>query len=430
MADKKYPLLIQALNPAHERHDADELDYPDLKAVIDEFYSREYKNVPRFWEEARPLSDKTKQNLYQQYLLLSAQKLQEADTHKEKVSWTRRFTDASKVLYGEPQLSEVAAIAKSELDYFQHAGTFIAGQESLLEPLIEQYHILANEAGTAGAANVEGSFAGILPAANDYFTSRYASALNCFNAYMDDSILTVKEVVALYNEALAELARQDPAWSEWSLRQHDGASMSVVAAKKIIKVGRFLPPISLKRSRALFAHEVLVHAQRSINGAKCDSSLSTGLPGYLPAEEGFAILAEASMLGHVPHRVKDRYIDMALALGTGRRHPMSRPELFGFAYARAAIRERIEGEDTVSKEVLRRLTWQHVNRLYRGTLGNQYVGVFTRDIVYYAGLKDIIRFIGEFQGSNGEVFDFLLQGKFNPCIDTHVAYVRSAMKSI
>jgi hypothetical protein len=426
MTDKKSPTLLQTLSTSADQYDADNLTYPDLKTVIDEFYSSDYESLhTAMWDENNLVV--IPPDSHHKHLLLTAHKLQEAATHEEKRLWTERYTNASIALYGAPKPEEIVAIASDELSYFASAGEERPHDNEYLNNVLKRYELLSRSGVNKQQANdIDSRSAHLLPDVKKFFTWHYSDALNCFETYSSETLLTADQVFALYDRALKMLAKKDSSWREWTVVWRNGASFSVFAPRKLIQVGRFIPPLTVMRCRSLFAHEVLVHAQRSVNGEKLDPILATGMPGYLPAEEGFAILVESSFLGHIPHRVKDRYIDIALALGMSQKQPMSRPELFEFAFARAMLRAEKEGDET-SESVMRRVVWQHVNRLYRGTLGNQYVGVFTRDIVYYDGLKEIMAYIDNSAERTEKVLDFLLQGKFHPCIDEQESYVRNVI---
>ncbi len=121
----------------------------------------------------------------------------------------------------------------------------------------------------------------------------------------------------------------DPEWSEWQVVSTDGTSLSVEASDRKIKIASRRESASPKDARALLAHELLVHALRGKNGYKTgDKKLATGLAGYLDAEEGLGVLAEEAVNGQLPDKAYDRYVDIALALGTVDGVQRTRKEMF------------------------------------------------------------------------------------------------------
>lgn len=70
---------------------------------------------------------------------------------------------------------------------------------------------------------------------------------------------------------------------------------------------------------------------------------------------------------------------------------------------------------------LEREVWEHVNRIYRGGLGNHYIAVFTKDIAYYKGFVKMARYIQEIRKTQGidTVMQYLMQGKFDPMLRAH-----------
>jgi hypothetical protein len=220
-------------------------------------------------------------------------------------------------------------------------------------------------------------------------------------------------------------------WKKWCVAWHESGTLSVDVISKKINVGRYRAPIRGQDIKGLFAHEVLIHAQRSLKGEKIDENLALGLPGYVEAEEGFGVLVESAINGHVSPKVKDRYIDVALALGISGKKPMNRRELFAIAYSREVIRN-LADDRVFDVELLKKTIWVHVNRLYRGTLGNNYIGVFTKDIAYYKGFCKIAEYLSTELRQNNPVdskIGYMMHGKFDPCKIKHKVYVDLLLKS-
>jgi len=146
------------------------------------------------------------------------------------------------------------------------------------------------------------------------------------------------------------------------------------------------------------------------------------VPGYIDAEEGFACFVEHALSGAAPRKMYDRYLDVALALGTIDGRPHTRQELYKLVYARNTIRWQAAGKIERASNIERE-SWAHVNRIFRGTLGNDAVGVFTKDIAYYQGYQKMTAFvIDELNAgiSPDELWSLLTMGKFDPTDLLHI----------
>src|SRR5258708_1054061 len=108
----------------------------------------------------------------------------------------------------------------------------------------------------------------------------------------------------------------DPSWGAWRIEFNEKTSLSVSPGIRRINIAGRREPVTREEARGLLAHELLVHAVRANNGHRAgDKKLASGLPDYIDAEEGLAILAEVAINGRLPDKAVDRYIDIALALG-------------------------------------------------------------------------------------------------------------------
>lgn len=409
------PRHLSALRPPLDVPDIASFSYPQLEAVVEGCFQDQYDTVDEVFarydaddEEALDL------RLSHEYLLITALKLQRATTAQERDLWSQRYTQASIDTFGAPDPNEAAMIAAADLPLFIDASRRSSLDRDVLDLLLTSYSRLAElYDGTVTPLRAKETLSRV----KHYIQRRYPVIRDALGG-SDDEICDVDVIVGRFSAALALLH-----WPGWTVATNDTAQMSVSPQRKTIYVGRFLPAMTLRRVRALFAHEVLTHAQRSVNGARLDLSLQYGLPGYVTSEEGLGVVLEAAVDGALPARVGDRYVDIALAIGTSRTPPMPRFDLFRLTMARLLLRLGPEAEGA-DREPMRRVAWQHVNRIYRGSLGNEHVGVFTRDISYYVGFKKMIGYLQ--QAGTGE-FDsalaFALSGKFDPTNPSHVAYV-------
>lgn len=427
MGDAKSHVLLDAIKPDQDAVDAQELSYPNLKETIETYYPYEYEHMDEALSDENATQEDTENRYAHEYLLLIAQRLQDVERADDKRLWSQRYTEASIGVYGEPEMQEVAAIAQLELAYFESISGSLGKYQRFLEPLIEEYRSIAvMRHPSKNLICLEERYGQVLQYVRNYFLKKYVHVFSVFDEYEEGQYLDPAQLRYAFTRALDILERDDPAWEEWSVKMQDSASLSVNVIDKQINIGRYRASILSRDARGLFAHEVLVHAHRAVNGGKLDRNLAIGLPGYLDAEEGLGVLVESAINGYVSNKVKDRYIDIAFALGNYNKNPMSRRELFAIAYARAVVREVADGNTDIDMEMLRNVVWEHVNRIYRGTLGNQFVGVFTKDIAYYKGICQIASYMQK-QLSRGITFEkvlhYILRGKFNPIRNTHADYV-------
>lgn len=230
-----------------------------------------------------------------------------------------------------------------------------------------------------------------------------------------------------FEAGLRALQTKDPAWNDWAIELvEDSGSLGVNKSDKKVLIGARHAHIHPQQLKALFTHEVPVHGLRAVNGEKHHKLLKSGLPGYTNSEEGLGIFMEYAVTGVLPERNIDRYLDIAYALGQidGKQH--TRAELLELAMARA-IRRNEFSPSPLSLEDIEKEVYSHVNRIYRGSQGNEYVGIFTRDIAYHVGFMSIGAYITK-QLESGTSFEalmeFILLGKFDPTNEAHVEFVR------
>lgn len=414
--------LLHVIWPDTEGRVTSELKYPDLKSVIDRHYSLEYKQLESLWLGE---SEDPEQLLDHEHLLMIAQKLQEAGSDEEKYLWSQRYTEASVSIYGRPEYNVVTDMARQEIEFFEHIVEERGACFSLLEPVFSVYPSLASDATVDTGGDLEKRYAPLLERLRSYIFHEYDAVLACFDEW-SARMMPISEVKTRFTEALQILAERDAAWEDWTVTWITGSTLMVNPSKREVQIGRYLTELPTKRVKGLFAHEVLVHAQRSVNGHRLSRPLALGLDNQICAEEGLGVVIEAAVNGQIPYRIKDRYIDIALALGMHGEQPMTRNELFELAYSRTLARRVSEG-GTPNRELLKRIMWTHVNRIYKGSLGNDFVGVFTRDLSYYEGFRRMANYIlhrTDWGGEVADVMDYLLCGKFDPTNPHHLVYIQ------
>lgn len=421
-------VILGAITPAYDSVDADQLTYPYLRAAL------KSQNLPAFLKQSGVdlLHQKLKfspslvqEELRSVYLLNAAYRLQKAWTPPEKLFWSTQFTTTSVKLFGRPLSREVSSIAAHELEYFETAITLSGIDADFAEPVVSAYRSLLS-ARANPLATLEQRYGGLLERVHDYFLHEYEECFKVFEQYDPDVLLSATDIATCFTSVLDILKSQDDAWSDWTVAMDKSAKLSVNVHKKKIIVGQRRQPADLADVRGLLAHEILVHAQRAVQGAKRSRDLAIGLPDYLAAEEGLGVLIESAVNGSVPAKVKDRYIDIALALGAWRRRPLLRNEMYVFCYSRAVIRSIVAG-DALDLDMLEKVTWEHVNRIYRGGLGNKYIAVFTKDVAYYRGFVSMANYLQNSlkRGRLADSLAYVYRGKFDPTNPAHNKHVKS-----
>src|SRR5665213_536730 len=244
-----------------------------------------------------------------------------------------------------------------------------------------------------------------------------------------------KDLHELFSEALDWLKEHDdPTWRDWEIIDFDGTSVTTVAEDRQIKIPSEREDATIQDARALIAHELLVHAMRAKNGYKTDDvKLATGLPGSLDVEEGLGVLSEEAVNGTLVDKLYDGYLDIALALGTIDGIQRNRQEIFQISFAEQLLWEQKKGTyNQADIQSIELKVWRRVDRIYRGgrgdSLGNRQA-IFTKDIAYYVGYKQMAAYISE-QLSQGvpaaEVFHYLSQAKIDPNNPQHVERLKNA----
>lgn len=260
-----------------------------------------------------------------------------------------------------------------------------------------------------------------------YLGKTYQPVFDALGISSDTEPIGSVSIADRFESALSVLAcEKDSEWAKWKVeRDEQSDSLSVVPPNKKIVVGMKRSSVEPKQLIGLFGHEVLVHGLRGLNGGKVSKEFGRGLPDYLDSEEGFGVFVEYALTGVIPQKNIDRYIDIAYALGQidGKEH--SRKELINIAMQRAVARnDRAETKKSI--EDIEKDVFAHVNRIYRGSLGNEHIGIFTKDISYHKGFVEIGQYIQD-QLDVGktieEIFTFLSSGKFDPTNQRHLEYL-------
>jgi hypothetical protein len=391
--------VLKAIAPSPDTKESPILQYDELTAQTDLHRPFEYERMDKFWMAETDSLEEMKygKQLAMYYMLLGANALQSAGTEASMLLLSDRYTQLTGELYGRPD----AVLAKRLWEQQ------ISGEEQEVAPFQEASRQLG-----------------------EYLNATYATVFDALELENAPDYIDTESIVERFDAGLIALANDhDESWSEWSVvRNKKGDILSVEGLKKNIVVGMRRADVSASQLKGLFAHEVLVHAQRAVNGAKIDDELRKGLSGYINIEEGLGVFVEYSITGSVPEKNIDRYVDIAYALGDIDGIMHTRAELVEHALSRAQLRnqQRLTGK---SDDQIRSEVYTHVNRIYRGSRGDEYIGIYTKDIAYHKGFIDLGTYISDEYDATGDVattFGYLLQGKFDPTNAAHVRYLQAA----
>jgi hypothetical protein len=396
MAEKTPKVLILGpITPTTDSIREDTLQYAKLQSAVDTHTPHEYQRIREFWdtEEDSLVERGAAQQLAAQYLLMGSLALNTAQQPESKELWSSRYTQATSELYGIPDVN----LARHLHEARQH------GEK-------------------------EWPFEEVAKRVGEYLSNKYADVYAALDLENAPDEITPDDLATRFESGMKTLAEShDPAWNSWTVeRSEEKDSLSVKGSDKHVLVGMKRANVRPEQLKALFTHEVLVHGLRAVNGEKYTSELKSGLPGYLDAEEGLGVFMEYAISGTVSEKNIDRYVDIAYALGQldGVQH--NRAELIELAMDRALQRNEQSTPKLPYAEVEKE-AYAHVNRVYRGSLGNEHVGIFTKDIAYHTGFMEIGAYITEQLENDvsvGALIEFLVLGKFDPTNPAHVQFVQ------
>jgi hypothetical protein len=417
----KLPVLdsITAFIPTPESMDADVLQYEKLEPMVTKNIPFEQERWDSFLHEGDSIEELAQgRKLAELYLIKTALEATSAQTPASRALWAERFTQASVEMYGEPDVTVATQILSEQLALFSSTG---------VDPRLPEAIVSVTDVAEGPAPRVEEKFLEDAQLLGTVLEAKYSAVFDLLPE--DDSqMFNAVQVADLFEQALVVLSQEDSTWADpWKVVVTDDDKLSVNGQAREVRVGAHRTPIAASKLKGLLAHEILVHANRAVNGSNFSeqSRMRKGLPGYLNSEEGLGVYAEFAVTGEVSQKMQDRYVDTSLALGQIGKTPLTRAELHAFAYQRAAAR-KLESGETVKSKALERETWSYVNRIYRGSRGDVHSGVFTKDIGYYEGFLKIGGFIHE-QLQDGvtpeALTTYLLSAKFDPTEPTHAAMV-------
>lgn len=419
--------LLEAISPDPDRPDNEILTYPSLARAIKNKQPIEDVLVRTYYaaedDPASQLAAALK--LAEIELIETAAALQNAQTYERQCELSRQFTTASTNLFGQPDATAATYLLEQLLTELCVLQTNYSVDAEQLDFLLQTYddilrHSSAPHEYHVAFADDEADRAAA--AFGGFLKECYPHSLTVFDGD-PAQLIDAAGIVERFETALSQLqAHREDFWKEWRVLVTDDSCLSVNPQTRRLVVGSHRASVELGELRGLFGHEVLVHALRAGNGQHLSHEFERGLPGYIDAEEGFACFIEHALSGVAPHKMYDRYLDVALALGTIDGRPHTRQELFKLVHARNVVRTQAAGK-TERASNIERESWSHVNRIFRGTLGNDVVGVFTKDIAYYEGYQKMTSFVIDelaLGTSPDELWSLLTLGKFDPTDTLHM----------
>lgn len=422
--------ILEPFNPSPESARRETLEYEKLGAEAlrhaqfdgwrqNEFFAAE----PGSLEEER-----AGRQWAMQYLLMTAARLNEVQTEESKNLWSERFTQATRELYGEPEqevAQQLAAISTDQL--LRQAKSKQADPQLILafEEKARAYGMLDSE-----LVDEAKDFSEIARQAGEYFQAKYEDVYKATGFEDSGDVITPEVFADGIERAFAALTENhDQSWHDWKVdRNTEKSSLSMSPAKKMAVVGMLRATMTPVEAKGLFTHEILIHGLRGLNGGKVSPELKKGLSGYLDFEEGLGIFAEYAVTGVLPEKSIDRYVDIALADGKIDGNQKTRQELLDFVTLRSKLRNGLKAPiDAQSEDDLLKGVYTHVNRMYRGGLGDEHIGIFTKDIAYQKGFIEAAEYMSgmvERGTALSDVMEYLLAGKFTPLDSRHVEYVK------
>ena len=426
-------VFVAPFRPSAESAESACLRYPALEEAV-------AKHLP--FTEARQQAvaeaelgsvgrERVELELKKQGLLECAWALQSSNDTAEQIELGKKFTDISVEIFGEPDAAVVRGLIGREIAVLSKLERADGIDHYRLARVIAFYRAQLGT-GTAEDDLADDNSKQIVTEVKRYYEQRVGRALEAIVAGDDaERLVGPEEIAERFTQALAVLQADDRRWGGWQVVMQDSGSLSVVCSRQHILVGSRRTPTRLKDLPGNFAHEVLVHALRQINANSLgDKELSRGLAGHVDAEEGLAVLVGCAISGASPTKAMHRYMHIAFAMGLLGRAPVPRSELFDLVSDRQMVLDQAAGLGT-GPESARSGAWEHVNRIYRGTPGQEAVGVFTKDISYYKGFREVSAYLEQAAATRpvNEVLDFLLACKFNPLDKNQASYVVAALQT-
>lgn len=363
--------------------------------------------------------------LAETYLLQTAIRgLQSWDDPEKERLWQERFTQASIELYGQPDEKVVRGLAANERNLLLEFVDNPDVDQDILRKVIDVYDYVAGHSEEEAIPELSHE---AFEAVEAFFSGETNSKVLEIADSLEDRPYTPKELVGIFRGAINILKSVDPNWEVWKVELVDQSGLSIDPEKKVIRIGERRSSAYPAEVKKLLGHELLIHALRATNALRqSDGLLRETLPEYGVFEEGLGIVAEVVISGERSEKAINRYIDIALALGTNN-YLLSRKELFEFAYNRQILANQIKGKP-VDHKAIEKDTWTHIDRIFRGGDGGEdSKAVYTMYSYYYAGYVKAVNFINKALASGvkaDKLIEYIMQAKSDPTNPTHKKYIK------
>lgn len=424
--------ILEAFKRGESDPSSEVINYPHLDEFAEVAKFESQADYEDFLEsEPDTLEEEAKaRQLAVDYFVLTAERMQRHSPNLRSPHFlpemADHFTKASIELYGQPDSVKAAHLANRKLNNFLSYEDNSDVDQTRLQRLTDFYWGQIGEPDPSINDEMDPTTLELLGEVRDYMLNRYAKAFEVFDSIKDrQEKIPPEEVRDLFQAGLDVLAEEDPTWLEWQVKIHPtNNAMEEDRHNKTMWVGK--NGNDPERLVPLFGHEVLVHCMRSVNGSKKDQGLMRlGLPDFLDSEEGLGAFVEMALKNTKVAKESNLYLYTALALGQLGQPALSRLELQKVYLDELIVAKQAAGK-SVDEEALSDQAWRLMNRIYRGSPGNQIIGVNTKDISYYDGYIQTVDYIKN-QRSKGvsldKIMNYISAAPFDPTKILHRAYV-------
>ncbi|MDQ3065077.1 MAG: flavohemoglobin expression-modulating QEGLA motif protein [bacterium] len=440
MSDIPSVKVYENITPANSGTGEGVLEYDILADAVKSYEPSHAVRSAEAWSSPVDTLDeeRTAKQLAMEYLLRTALKGVESASIQSQYLWAERFTQASIELLGEPDRNEVTGLIFQELEQLNALRSNQDVDQTMLNFLLDTYQNILGPDTSYERREDDSEDRELEKAAIAEYGENLRDRYQPIFDLVDDAEIEEFDPESLQNlftRAIQWMAENhDPDWALWEVVYRNATSLDVVASKRQIRIGSRREPASPVMAKKLLAHELLVHALRGQNAyASGDQMLLKGYPGFVDTDEGLGKISEESIGGISDIPGRDRYVDIALALGTVNGIQKTRQELFQIHLSRSIINAQASSSyDETMMPILVKRAWSSVDRIYRGGKGDSsgtIQAVYTKDIVYYTGYKKMAAYLSQ-QRAIGktmpEIFDFLLQGRFDPTNPKHIEQLAKA----
>ncbi len=306
-----------------------------------------------------------------------------------------RFSRYAKFIYGSPSDENVSYVLQSVNDSMQKA--------------INQN---GSEIKTEASRNILNLISAVSLDKGDKQTDKIVFPKGL---QITGSVESSQEAVSIFSEALVELGIDD--WQIVVDKQSRLSTFSADQENKTIRVPSDEKlaerKISKKKLSGLVEHEIKTHALRRYNGERSKLHLlGLGLDRYIKGEEGVATYNEQQVTGANDFAGIPRYFAIAVAKGfDGEPRDFRQTFEVMMNYYLATLKDY---DDLVERA--ENSAWTTCVRIFRGTTAKTPGAVYSKDLAYFEGNKDIWHLVSK----DSDVVQTFSIGKFDSTNDEHV----------